>query len=81
MPTLTHKIKIDPTCKQEVYFRKACGISRFTWNWALAKWDEKYKAGEFPTIDKAMKYRGEMQSKGFKDCFVVKFKDGKRMKN
>src|SRR5262245_30944597 len=49
MPTtLTHKIKIDPTYKQEAYFRKACGIARFTWNWALAKWEEKYKAGEKP---------------------------------
>lgn len=41
----------------------------------------KYTAGEFITIDEAMKYRTEMQSKGFKDCFVVKFKDGVRMKN
>ena len=37
---LTHKIRLDPTCKQETYFRKACGIARFTWNWALAKWEE-----------------------------------------
>lgn len=49
MPTtLTHKIKIDPTYKQGAYFRKACGVARFTWNWALAKWEEKYKAGEKP---------------------------------
>jgi N-acetylmuramoyl-L-alanine amidase len=41
----------------------------------------KYTAGEFKTIDEAMKYRAEMQSKGYKDCFVVKFKDGKRLKN
>ena len=41
----------------------------------------KYTAGEFYTINEAMKYRTEMQNKGFKDCFVVKFKDGKRMKN
>jgi len=41
----------------------------------------KYTAGEFKTIDEAMKYRTAMQAKGFKDCFVVKFKDGKRMKN
>jgi putative transposase len=46
MTTLTHKIRIDPTYKQEGYFRKACGIARFVWNWALAKWEEKYKAGE-----------------------------------
>ena len=41
----------------------------------------KYTAGEFKTLEDAMKYRSEMQGKGFKDCFVVKFKDGMRMKN
>src|SRR5262245_51929885 len=42
----THKIRLDSTCKQETYFLKACGVSRFTWNWALSKWEEKYKAGQ-----------------------------------
>jgi N-acetylmuramoyl-L-alanine amidase len=41
----------------------------------------KYTAGEFKTAEEAMKYRTEMQGKGFKDCFVVKFKDGVRLKN
>jgi len=50
MPTInrTHKIRLDPTCNQETYFAKACGISRFTWNWALDQWNEKYKNGEKP---------------------------------
>ena len=42
---LTHKIRLDPTYKQEVYFKKACGVARFTWNWALKKWEENYKTG------------------------------------
>jgi putative transposase len=42
--TRTHKIQLEPTCKQKVYFCKACGIARFTWNWALSKWEEAYKA-------------------------------------
>lgn len=46
MTTLTHKIRLDATCKQDKYFRKACGVARFTWNWALARWEERYKAGE-----------------------------------
>lgn len=41
----------------------------------------KYTAGEFKTLEDAMKYRTEMQNKGHKDCFVVKFKDGVRWKN
>lgn len=44
----THKIRLDPTCKQQTYFRKACGVARFAWNWALSNWDEKYKAGQKP---------------------------------
>ncbi len=44
----THKIRLDPTCKQETYFRRACGVARFSWNWALARWEEKYKSGEKP---------------------------------
>ena len=38
---LTHKIRLDPTYKQEVYSKRACGVARFTWNWALKKWEEK----------------------------------------
>lgn len=46
--TLSHKIRLDPTFKQQNYFSKACGVSRFTWNWALAKWNEQYLANEKP---------------------------------
>lgn len=42
----THKIRLDPTVEQEVYFRKACGVARFTWNWGLAKWEQYYKEGK-----------------------------------
>ena len=43
-----HKITLDPTVKQGVYFRQACGVSRFTWNWALAEWKQQYEAGGSP---------------------------------
>jgi len=46
---LSHKICLDPTYKQEQYFRQACGIARFTWNWALAEWKSKYEAGFKPS--------------------------------
>jgi len=46
MPTLSHKIRLDPTEAQIVQFKRACGCARFAWNWALAKWNEKYAAGE-----------------------------------
>jgi len=46
---LSHKICLDPTYKQEQYFRQAGGIARFTWNWALAEWKTQYQAGLKPS--------------------------------
>jgi putative transposase len=45
---LTHKIALDPTEEQAIYFQKAAGTSRFVWNWALGKWNEQYAAGQKP---------------------------------
>lgn len=47
--TLTHKIRLSPTYKQMKYFKQACGVARFTWNWALAEWKRQYEAGKKPT--------------------------------
>jgi len=33
-----HKIRLNPTPEQEVYFRKAAGTARFVYNWALDRW-------------------------------------------
>jgi putative transposase len=46
---LAHKIRLDPTPRQEDYFRRACGTARFTYNWALAAWKTAYEAGEKPS--------------------------------
>jgi len=43
---LAHKIELKPNNKQLTYFKKACGISKLSWNWGLAKWEEYYKSGE-----------------------------------
>ena len=47
--TLSHKIQLSPNKQQAEYFAQACGISRFTWNWALDKWKAMYATGESPT--------------------------------
>lgn len=41
---VAHKIALDPTAAQEVYFRRACGTARFAWNYALAEWQRQYRA-------------------------------------
>ena len=44
MPTLSHRIRLNPTPDQETYFRKAAGTARFVYNWALAEWNRQYQA-------------------------------------
>ena len=46
---LAHKLELKPNNKQATYFKKACGVARFSYNWALASWKEQYKNGEKPT--------------------------------
>jgi putative transposase len=38
-----HKIRLNPTPEQEIYFRKAAGTARFAYNWGLGAW-KAYKA-------------------------------------
>ena len=43
MTCLAHKIELKPKNKQKTYFKKACGVSRFAWNWGLAAWEKSYQ--------------------------------------
>ena len=46
---IAHKIQLKHNNKQGTYFSKACGTSRFAWNWALAEWEKQYLEGKKPT--------------------------------
>ena len=46
---VAHKIRMYPTKAQEILLKKSCGCARFTYNWALNKWNEEYKAGNKPS--------------------------------
>lgn len=48
MPTLAHKIRLNPTPEQVTYFKQACGTARFVSNWALAEWNRQRQAGGQP---------------------------------
>src|SRR5215471_12181310 len=41
-----HLIRLNPTKEQEVYFRKAYGVTRHAYNWALTRWKEAWAKGE-----------------------------------
>ena len=45
---LAHKIALDPTPEQWLFFEQAAGTARFTYNWALAEWQARYASGEKP---------------------------------
>ncbi len=44
-----HKIRLDPNNKQKGYFVRACGVTRFTYNWALAEWKLQYDNRDKPS--------------------------------
>ena len=60
-----HKIRLNPTAEQAVYFAKAAGTSRFVWNWALAEWNRHYEAGAKPTALKLKKPFNEIRREQF----------------
>ena len=47
--TRSHKIQLKPTKVQIAYFRQACGVSRFCYNWGLEQWAKQYLAGKKPS--------------------------------
>lgn len=54
----SHKIKLYPTKSQEVFFKKSCGVARFSYNWGLSRWKELYEAGEkvsYYSLDKELR--------------------------
>jgi transposase len=44
-----HKIRLHPTPEQANYFARAAGTARFTFNWAVAEWQQQYEAGGKPS--------------------------------
>ena len=43
---ISRKIALIANNKQKTHFRKAMGCARFAYNWGLAEWQRRYKAGE-----------------------------------
>jgi putative transposase len=41
---IAHRIALDPNNQQATYLKKAYGVARFAYNWALAEWKRQYEA-------------------------------------
>ena len=52
-----HKIRLNPTPDQAVYFRKATGTARFAYNWALDQVKQALNAGKSPDSVLTLKKR------------------------
>ena len=51
-----HIIELTPNNTQATHLKKACGIARFAYNWALGQWKKQYEQDK--------NYRDECQAKG-----------------
>jgi transposase len=53
---LAHRIALDPTIEQSIALSRACGVARFTWNWALGQceriWQETGKLPKMAELKK-----------------------------
>ena len=62
---LAHKIRLDPTCKQAKALSRACGVARFTYNWALAEWTKQYESGQKSSTVKLKKQWNQIKGEQF----------------
>ncbi len=62
---LAHKIALEPTSSQRLFFEQAARTARFTYNWALAEWQERYASGGKP--------KGHLLKKSFNALRRVQF--------
>ena len=60
-----HKIQLNPTKAQKVFFVKSSGVARFSYNWALSKWKELYEKGEKPSAYSLIKLQNSIKKLEF----------------
>src|SRR2546427_5282886 len=66
-----HLIRLNPTKEQEVYFRKACGVARHAYNWALARWKEARAKGEWVKMKDLKAEYNQIKGEQFPWCYEV----------
>jgi len=67
----SHVIRLNPTPEQEVYFRKACGVARHAYNWALARWKQYRAEGKWAKMKDLKAEYNSIKSEHFPWCYEV----------
>jgi putative transposase len=67
----SHVIRLNPTPEQAVYFRKACGVARHAYNWALARWKDERAAGKWANMRDLKAEYNKIKSEQFPWCYEV----------
>jgi putative transposase len=66
-----HVIRLNPTPEQAVYFRKACGVARHAYNWALARWKDERAAGKWANTRDLKAEYNKIKGEQFPWCYEV----------
>jgi putative transposase len=66
-----HVIRLNPTPEQATYFRKACGVARHAYNWALARWKEARADGKRVKIKDLKAEYNRIKGEQFPWCYEV----------
>jgi putative transposase len=67
----SHVIRLNPTPEQEVYFRKACGVARHAYNWALARWKDYRAEGKWAKLKDLKSEYNRIKGEQFPWCYEV----------
>jgi len=67
----SHVIRLNTTPEHDIYFRKACGVARHAYNWALARWKEARAEGKRVTTRDLKAEYNKIKGEQFPWCYEV----------
>jgi len=67
----SHVIRLNPTPEQAVSFRKACGVARHAYNWALARWKQARSEGKRIKMKEIKAEYNQVKGEHFPWCYEV----------
>ncbi len=67
----SHVIRLNTTPEQDIYFRKACGVARHAYNWALAHWKEARAEGKRVKMKDLKAEYNKIKGEQFPWCYEV----------